>query len=390
MLGSVSIGSTVLVPGQSTSGVKSYTVLESDLPGPIVNNVDVNGYDPLGLLVNDYDTESVSIEINPAIEINKDADVDTAGIGDLITYTYTVTNTGDVTLTGVTVVDDMLGSVSIGSTVLVPGQSTSGVKTYTVLESDLPGPIINNAIATGTPLVGSDITDVDSESVIIEINPAIELDKEADVSLVSVGDIITYTYTVTNTGDVTLTGVTVVDDMLGSVSIGSTVLNPGQSTIGVKIYTVTVSDYPGPVINNAIATGTPPIGADVTDYDTESVTIEAFSAIELNKEADASVVSVGDSITYTYTITNTGDATLTSVTVIDDMLGSVSIGSTVLTPGQSTIGVKTYTVTESDLPGPIINNAIVTGSPPTGADVTDYATESVTIEVFPNLIKKQM
>jgi uncharacterized repeat protein (TIGR01451 family) len=136
-----------------------------------------------------------------------------------------VTNCGDVTLTGVSVVDDMLGSITLGSTTLTPGQSTTGTATYVVVEGDLPGPIVNTGTASGTDPVGDPVSDSDTESVSITYTACIDVDKEADVSSAGIGDTITYTFTVTNCGDVTLTGVSVVDDMLGSITLGSTTLS---------------------------------------------------------------------------------------------------------------------------------------------------------------------
>jgi uncharacterized repeat protein (TIGR01451 family) len=87
------------------------------------------------------------------------ANVTTARVGDVITYTYTVTNTGNVRLTGVGVSDNRLGAIGLGTTTLSPSQSTTGTAQYIVAESDLPGPLENVATATGTPPSGSAVTD---------------------------------------------------------------------------------------------------------------------------------------------------------------------------------------------------------------------------------------
>ena len=51
-------------------------------------------------------------------------------IGDTVTYCYNVTNTGDVTLTGIMVNDNIYGSVTLGTTTLAPGASTGGTLTH--------------------------------------------------------------------------------------------------------------------------------------------------------------------------------------------------------------------------------------------------------------------
>jgi len=383
MLGPIILGTTTLNPGESTQGTATYTVTAGDLPGPIVNTAIATGTDPTGDPVNNIDSEYVVIQYGPNISLNKQANVNTANIGDTITYTYTVTNTGDVILTWITVMDDVLGSITLGTTTLSPGQTTQGTATHTVVEGDLPGPIVNNATATGTPPVGSNVTNTDTETVSLNYTACIHIVKQANVHTASVGQTITYTYNVTNCGSVTLTGVTVVDDILGSISLGTTTLAPGGSTTGTATYTVVNVDLPGPIVNIATATGTPPTGGTVTDTDTETVTITYTAYINIDKQANVATATIGQTITYTYTVTNCGDVTLTGVTVVDDKLGSITLGTTTLSPGQTTQGTATHTVTAGDLPGPIVNTATATGATPTGGTVTDTDTTSVSLTYNP-------
>jgi uncharacterized repeat protein (TIGR01451 family) len=303
---------------------------------------------------------------DPCININKEADVATASMGQTITYTYNVTNCGDVTLAGVTVVDDKLGSITLGTTTLSSGGSTTGTANYTVQESDLPGPIENTATATGITPTGGTVTDTDTESVdlIPPCSPSIDVVKEADVEEAEVGQTITYTYNVTNDGNSVLHVVQVVDDKLGSVTLGDTTLDPLESTTGTANYTVQESDLPGPIENTATATGTAECNCEhVSDQDSESVDLipPCSPSIDVVKEADVEEAEVGQTITYTYNVTNDGNSRLTNVKVADNKLGSITLGATTLNPGQFTTGVKTYEVKMSDLPGPIVNIATATG-----------------------------
>jgi uncharacterized repeat protein (TIGR01451 family) len=180
-----------------------------------------------------------------------------ANVGDTITYTYTVTNTGELTLNNVQVADDMLGNITLGATTLNPGDSTMGTRLYTVLSSDLPGPIVNTATATGQygPDVTQIVTAMDSAIVaIIGGGPSILIVKVANPTVAAVGDIITYTYTVTNTGGVTITA-SVYDNRLGIIDLNDTTLVSGQSTVGTAQHTVQSSDLPGPIVNIATAAG---------------------------------------------------------------------------------------------------------------------------------------
>jgi len=171
----------------------TYVVIETNIPpGWTLETIDCGDADVV------YGATSVTITLaigetvycdftnipaEAAIHIDKTVDDTTADVGQMVNYTYTVTNTGDVTLTGVTVVDDLLGPITLGDTELNPDEVTVGVASYTVLEADLPGPIVNIATATGTPPFGDDVSD--SDSVEVAINPPLtceDIDPETALS----------------------------------------------------------------------------------------------------------------------------------------------------------------------------------------------------------------
>ena len=193
-----------------------------------------------------------------------------SAVGDTVTYTFAVTNTGNVDLTGVSVNDTQeppagglasgptcqslsspAGTCSGSSTSLAPGQSATFTATYIVTQADLDhGSINDSAIASGSPPSGPPIDSPPSTaSVPVTQNPALSIVKSAAPASVSaVGDTVTYTFAVTNTGNVDLTGVSVDDTQqppagglasgptcqslsspTGTCSGSSTSLAPGQS-----------------------------------------------------------------------------------------------------------------------------------------------------------------
>ena len=96
----------------------------------------------------------------PNLTVTKIADVDKAIIGETaITYSYRVTNNGDIPLT-IQAVDDRLGPIPLttlpGGTAVIPvyrllsGQIAVGTRRYTPQWSDLPGPLANTVTVTGT------------------------------------------------------------------------------------------------------------------------------------------------------------------------------------------------------------------------------------------------
>ena len=147
-----------------------------------------------------------------------------------------------------------------------------------------------------------------------EAEASIEVTKTADkTSNVKVGDTITYTITVENTGNVTVSGLTVTDPMTGLVmgTLDKTTIAPGETATVTATYVVTQDDVDaGTFTNTATATGKDPKNADVTDDDSETVTTEdAAASIEVTKTASkTSGVKVGETITYTITVEKIGRA----------------------------------------------------------------------------------
>jgi uncharacterized repeat protein (TIGR01451 family) len=228
------------------------------------------------------------------------------------------------------------------------------------------GSIYNVATATGTDPNDDPVEDEDDETVTADQDPSLALTKSASPQAYSAaGDQITYTFTVENDGNVTLTDVTVVDPLFG-LSFGPIDLAPGESEVYTYTYTVTQADVDaGSIYNVATATGTDPDDDPVTDEDDETVTAEQDPSLALTKSASPQAYSAaGDQITYTFTVENDGNVTLTDVTVVDPLFG-LSFGPVDLAPGASEVYTYTYTVTQADVDaGSIYNVATATGTDP--------------------------
>src|SRR5699024_6669638 len=105
-----------------------------------------------------------------------------------------------------------------------------------------------------------------------------------------------------------------------------------------------------------------------TDEDDELVEAKIIKDLALEKVADEQYVEkAGDTITYTLTVTNTGNVTLEDVTVNDEMLGGdLEVTPSTLAPGESGSVTGTYVVTQEDIDNheEIVNIATATGTPP--------------------------
>ena len=200
-----------------------------------------------------------------------------AHVGDIITYTYTVTNVGPASATGVKVTDDKAGTATYvsgdtnGNGKLDVGEAWIFTATYTVLETD-PDPLTNTATVTSTTEDPNMANNQASWTVDI-LHPAIDVSKTADKSKAYAGDTITYTITVENTGDCTLYNVVVEDETLG---ISETIeeLAVGASENFTASYTVKVGD-PDPFVNTVTASGEDFLGMKVTADDSVEVDLVA-------------------------------------------------------------------------------------------------------------------
>ncbi|WP_409366233.1 DUF7507 domain-containing protein [Microbacterium resistens] len=189
----------------------------------------------------------------------------------------------------------------------------------------------------------------------------------------------------TNTGNVTLTDVTVDEGEFsgtGELSeivcpAASLALAPGQSAVCTATYVLTQADVDaGGVQNVATATGTPPHGEPpVTSPPSEvHVPLPPEPGLGIVKTADTDrAIRVGQVITYSFAVTNTGNVTLTDVQVVEgDFSGAGTLsaitcpaGIAALAPGETVVCTATYTVQAADLTGAALSNvATATGNPP--------------------------
>ncbi len=265
-LGTIDLGGqTSLTADGTITATATYTVVEADLPGPITNTATVSGTDPDGNPVSISATATVGLNYEALLQLNKVAQPASATVGDNISYTYTITNNGPVTISGIALQDDLLGAIDLGGlTSLNAGASASASATYTVVEADLPGPIVNTATVSGTDPNGNSITASATATVELTGNASLEVIKSADRDTASPRQTINYSYTVANNGNITINDLSLSDDKLGALSLSANTLAPGESATATANYAVTIADLPGPIVNTATAEGTGSDGQSIS------------------------------------------------------------------------------------------------------------------------------
>ena len=110
----------------------------------------------------------------------------TGAVNDTIDYAFTVTNTGDVTLTNVTVTDPLVAVSGGPIASLAPGatDSTTFTATLTIDQADVDAEMVENqATEEGTPPSGPPVTDMSDESLPTEDDPTVTPLPELPASL---------------------------------------------------------------------------------------------------------------------------------------------------------------------------------------------------------------
>jgi uncharacterized repeat protein (TIGR01451 family) len=328
--------------------------------------------------------QMVSAQNSAGLSLSKSAEPTTASVGDNITYTYTITNTDNFTINNISLEDDLLGSIDLGGqNSLDAGGTVTATAVHTVAESDLPGPLINTATVSGSDPDGNTVTVSATATVELSYVASLQLTKVANPTSAAAGDNVTYTYTITNNGPVNVSNITLTDVPLGTIDLGGqTSLDAGKTITATATYTVVDADLPGPLVNTATVSGTDPNGKAVTATATATVELTGTASLQVTKNADRSSSAPHQTINYTYTITNNGNVTIDNLSLKDDKLGAISLTTDTLAAGESTTGTASYTVTISDLPGPIVNTATVTGTGPDGQEISATSNQvSVSLNV---------
>jgi LPXTG-site transpeptidase (sortase) family protein len=407
-----------LAPGDTDTSTFTglYSLSQADVnAGEFENNAAVRAKDPNNLTIMDSDTDSKSFAADPSISLTKTGTLvedevlpdEQTDAGDLITYEFTVENTGNVTLTDITITDDD-ATIQGGPIDLDPGESDTLTFTggYTLLQADIDaGSFTNEATVTGTAPDATEVTDTDTDTQTITRSPGISLVKSGGVKMDTVlpdsrldaGDSIEYTFTVANTGNVTLTNVSITDALVTISGNPIASLEPGttdSTTIkGSLILTQAMIDS-GSVYNSADVSSTSPSGSEVTDSDDTTVLLTPDPSISLTKTgtlhddvvSPSGQVDAGDTITYVFTITNTGNVTVHELTVED--LGVTLSNSPVtinLAPGHSNSTITgTHTLTQDEIDSGVYSNtANAKALTPEDGEVTASDTEEIELPDVP-------
>ncbi|MCW2865487.1 MAG: hypothetical protein JWP48_7195 [Actinoallomurus sp.] len=364
--GDIPVGGVVTITGSLTvrnpdPGDKVLTgTLVSSAPG---NNCPSGGTDPR--------CTATSTVLLPALSFTKTADTATQVPGGVVHYTIVIQNTGQTPYTGATATDDLSG-VLTDAAYGNDASATSGTVSYTSPTLSWIGDLAVGASTTITYSVTIDDPDDDGSKSLVNrvsssevgstcppgsgnpsclvnvtvLTPALTIVKSAGQSTATGGNTVSYSVTVTNTGQTAYTGATFTDDLTGvlddavynndaAASAGTTSFTSpnltwtGNLAIGASAtitYTVTVGNpaQGNKSLVNTITSATSGSNCPAASTDTRctvTVPIVNTSQLTFTKSAGASSTVRGGLVSYTVTIANSAATPFTGATFTDPLTG---------------------------------------------------------------------
>ena len=292
---------------------ESYTCTRTGVTADFTNEAIVRGLDTLGGTVEATDTAAVDV-INPQIAIAKNPDVQEIPKGGSAQFSITVENTGDVTLTNVSVADPQATGCNASIGTLAAGAD----HTYTCSLSNVSEDFLNEATASGSHALGGSVTADDT--AFVDVNePNIAIFKNPAVQTIQKGDTATFNIVVVNTGEVNLTDVEVSDPLAPNCD-----RNIGDLAAGGDFpYTCQAMNVEDRLVNVATVTGiNPASGNPVSDSDVAVVEIlDATVTVQANP---ASLPEPGGTVDYTLTVINEGSQGMTLTELNSSRFGELS------------------------------------------------------------------
>ena len=347
--------------------------------------------------------------VDPGQVVTKTHEDKTYDLDETVTFTINVKNIYDeaktvriIELPGVVIEGAPQETPNVLTVEKVPaGETVTATVTYKITEADIANGSFVNTVKVefegGKPFENTDtVTTVDPVRSYTLTKKSSESTHEN--GMFKAGETIHYTLTVTNTGNQTLENVEITDTLNAAGTISNIQGADSKQDGKVTIFTISslapkaeatiTYDYvvqeadKGNTISNA-AVGTPanpedPDGekpGDNTNNPVENPKLEvkkdivSITAADGTQKDKAGKADLNDIITYSVTVTNTGNVKLTNVKITDSLEGirlaegqSFDLG--ILEAGEAKTVTYTYQVKESDLGKSILNTATATGDVP--------------------------
>jgi uncharacterized repeat protein (TIGR01451 family) len=373
-----------------TSTVNTATITHADQFDPVTAN------------------NTATTSTNPqqvALSVTKTVNDPTPNVGETIAYTVTLTNNGPSNATGV-IVQDMLPAgltfveamPSQGTYVPAPtstwtvGTVANGSSAVLTIRAMVvsPDPATNTVTITHSDQFDPNPGNNTANSVVTPQQADVGLTKDVSNPTPNVGDTITYTVTARDAGPSAATGVTVQDLLPAGVTFVSDLPSRGSYNSGTGTWTIGNLDLstaqtlviqatvasPNPSTNTATISHADQFDPNAANNTVSAVVTPQQADLALAKTVSNPTPNVGDTVTYTVTLSNNGPNDATSVQVTDLLPAGVSLvdadtsqGTYQISTGRWNVGTVTTSVPQTLVltgtvagPNASTNTATITGA----------------------------
>jgi uncharacterized repeat protein (TIGR01451 family) len=354
-------------------------------PNPQTNTATVSHSDQFDPDPNNNQASATATPQQADLALAKTVSDPTPNVGDVITYSVTLTNNGPNAATDVAVTDPLPAGLAFVSATPSLGtyNSAAGLWTVGTVPASTPETLTVQARVVSPDAQTNTATVSHSDQ--FDPNPgnnsaaATETPQQADVAVSktvsdptpNVGDTITYTITVSNNGPNDATNVVVMDDLPPQVRFVTSVRsNPSAGTydptthlwsVGTVVAgtseTLTITALvvsPDVLANTATITHSDQFDPNPGNNSSTTAINPLEADLALAKTVSDPTPNVGDTITFTVTLTNNGPSEATNVTVSDPLPAGLSLvtatpslGTYDSTTGLWTVGTVTAAAQET-------------------------------------------
>jgi uncharacterized repeat protein (TIGR01451 family) len=332
-----------------------------------------------------------SAGLTPAVvdlSLVKTVDNASPNVGENITFTLTAANAGPDSATNVAITDVLPAGLTFVSSTPSQGTFASGTGVWTVgtiasagnatlqIEATVAtvGAKSNSAQVTAADQADSDSTpnngvaSEDDQSTVIVTPQAIDLSltKSVDVPAPNVGGNVTYTLTLANAGPNSATNATVTDVLPAGMTFVSSTPSQGAYTSGTGVWTagtlasganatlqiVATVTTSGTKTNTAEVTAVDQADSDSTPNNSVASEDDQAAVSVTPQVADLSIVKtvsdttpdIGDSVTFTVTLSNAGPDSATNVVILDTFPTGMTLVSATASQGTYVSATGVWTV----------------------------------------------
>ena len=334
-----------LAPGEVANFTGSYKV-PANSGCTVTSTLTASGIDRCtGARVVASATSTCPILTSPEILVTEDCPATPPGQGGILVYSGTVSNPGNVTLSNIVVVNNRpaAGTVVFTKAFLPPGGSATFTGSYSVPTNCCS--VWSTIKATGIDCSGTEVSDTQTRTCPVLTAPQIAVTKVCSDDIVSPGEMLHYSGTVSNPGNIALTQVTVVSSLApaGTPILGPIDLMPGESVPYWAAFAAP-ADFCG--TDTVTVRGLDACTAiPVVNTVTTTCPVRTNPRIAVTHACPPQPTPRGGVHTFTGTVSNLGDVTLNNVYVVINQPSTDApvLGPITLAPGGSAEFTGSYT-----------------------------------------------